>query len=318
MSLITANLSQLNHRAARILTDAADNPLLRIHKTESAGVPVIDFGLATPGGLEAGLTLARICLSGLAEVSLTSSAGSLPLPNVTVRSDFPLEACLLSQYAGCRIQAGEYFAMGSGPMRAVQRREDLIREFTETEDGSVAVGVLETSKLPPAAAIEVLQRDLPPSCRLMLAVAPTASQAGTLQVVARSLETALHKLHSLHFPLHTIVSGMGSAPLPPVAKNDLKAIGRTNDAILYGGQVNLWVRTEDELLAEISPKVPSSSSSSCGQTFLDLFKAANYDFYAMDAALFSPAVVVFHNLLSGRSFQCGEFHPQLLRESFGI
>lgn len=319
MSLIAAALGHLNQRAAGILNAAADNPLLRVQKTETAGVPVIDFGVAAPGGLEAGLTLARICLSGLADVSLTPSvAGSLPLPTVTVRSDFPLEACLLSQYAGCRIQADDYFAMGSGPMRAVQRREDLIREFTETEDGSVAVGVLETGKLPHAAAIEVLRRDLPADCRLLLAAAPTASQAGTLQVVARSLETALHKLHSLHFPLHTIVSGMGAAPLPPVAKNDLKAIGRTNDAILYGGQVNLWVRTEDELLAEIGPKVPSCSSSSYGQTFLDLFKAANYDFYAMDAALFSPAVVVFHNLSSGRSFRCGQFHPQLLSESFGI
>jgi methenyltetrahydromethanopterin cyclohydrolase len=318
MSLITAALSQLNQRAASILNAAADNSLLRVQKTESAGVPVIDFGLAAPGGLEAGLTLARICLSGLADVSLTPATGSLPLPTVTVRSDFPLEACLLSQYAGCRIQAGDYFAMGSGPMRAVQRREDLICEFTETEDGSVAVGVLETGKLPPAAAIEVLQRDLPSNCQLLLAAAPTASQAGTLQVVARSLETALHKLHALHFPLHTIVSGIGAAPLPPVAKNDLKAIGRTNDAILYGGQVNLWVRTEDDLLAEIGPKVPSCSSSSYGQTFLDLFKAANYDFYAMDAALFSPAVVVFHNLVSGRSFRCGQFHQQLLSESFGI
>jgi methenyltetrahydromethanopterin cyclohydrolase len=38
----------------------------------------------------------------------------------------------------------------------------------------------------------------------------------------------------------------------------------------------------------------------------------------MDAALFSPAVVVFHNVRTGRSFQFGQHVPQLLRESFGI
>jgi methenyltetrahydromethanopterin cyclohydrolase len=169
--------------------------------------------------------------------------------------------------------------------------------------------------LPPSAAIAALRESLPSGCRLYLAAARTASQAGTLQVVARSLETALHKLHSLKFPLDAIISGLGTAPLPPVAKNDLAAIGRTNDAILYGGTVNLWVRCDDELLADIGPRVPSCSSSSFGQTFLSLFKAANYDFYALDAALFSPAVVVFHNLSSGRSFRFGSLNPDVLAAS---
>ena len=319
MTLLTPALTQLNHRAARLLDLASANPLLRIRREETAGATVVDFGVAAEGGLEAGLELARICLSGLAEVTLTPASKELqlPLPLVAVRTDFPLEACLLSQYAGCRIQTGDYFAMGSGPLRAVLRREELIEEFTASEDGTVAVGVLETSALPPAAAIASLREGLLPDCRLLLAAARTASQAGTLQVVARSLETALHKLHSLKFPLQTIVSGMGTAPLPPVAKNDLAAIGRTNDAILYGGTVNLWVRCDDALLAEIGPRVPSCSSSSFGQTFLSLFKAANYDFYAMDAALFSPAVVVFHNLRSGRSFRFGSLNPTVLAASCG-
>ncbi|MEY3457634.1 MAG: Methenyltetrahydromethanopterin cyclohydrolase [Planctomycetota bacterium] len=318
MQPITSPLSQLNQRAAQLLQSAADNPLLRVTRTMTGDVPIVDFGVHALGGLEAGLALARICLSGLADVSLTPAASELPLPAVSVRTDFPLEACLLSQYAGCRLAAKDYFAMGSGPMRAVIRKEDLFQEFSETEDGSVAVGVLETGSLPPDEAVSQLKKGLPANCQLLLAAAPTASQAGTLQVVARSLETALHKLHSLQFPLQTIISGTGTAPLPPVAKDDLKAIGRTNDAILYGGQVNLWVRCPDDLLTDIGPKVPSCSSASFGRTFLDLFKAAQYDFYAMDAALFSPAVVVFHNLQTGRSFRFGQFHPGLLSESFAI
>jgi methenyltetrahydromethanopterin cyclohydrolase len=319
MTLLNPSLTHLNQRAASLLESASLDPLLRIRREETPTATLVDFGVSAEGGLEAGLALARICLSGLADISLSPPIGeqALPLPAVTVRTDFPLEACLLSQYAGCRLQTGDYFAMGSGPLRAVLRKEELIHEFSPTEDGSVAVGVLETGTLPPTAAIETLREGLPAGCRLLLAAARTASQAGTLQVVARSLETALHKLHSLNFPLQAIVSGMGTAPLPPVAKNDLAAIGRTNDAILYGGIVNLWVRCEDDLLRDIGPRVPSCSSSSFGQTFLSLFKAANYDFYAMDAALFSPAVVVFHNLRSGRSFRFGNLNPAVLAESCG-
>lgn len=235
-----------------------------------------------------------------------------------VRTDHPAAACLISQYAGWKIAADDFFAMGSGPMRAVARKEEIFEHLPQTEDGQLAVGVLESGSLPTPSAMDLIRASLPAECQLTLAVARTASQAGNIQIVARSIETALHKLHELHFPLEQIVSGTGIAPLPPVAKNDLQGIGRTNDAILYGATVNLWVRCSDDAIEAIGEKVPSNSSASHGQTFLSLFKAANHDFYAMDAALFSPAVVVFHNLQTGRSFRYGTLLPELLRDSFGM
>ncbi len=314
------SIRQLNQRSSHLTALAgtrADSLRIASHRTEL--LTVLDFGVKTEGGLEAGLLLARICLSGMADVSLVPRDSELPnVPQVFVRTDHPVAACLMSQYAGWKIGTDDYFAMGSGPMRAVARKEELFEHLPDTEDGEMAVGVLESGSLPTESAIAAIRKSLPESCRLTLAVAPTASQAGTVQVVARSVETALHKLHELKFPLSAIISGTGVAPLPPVAKNDLKAIGRTNDAILYGATVNLWVRCEDELIIAIGPHVPSSSSAAHGQTFHSLFKAANHDFYAMDAALFSPAVVILHNLQSGRSFSFGHRMPELLRESFGI
>jgi len=313
----------LNSRAAGLLQTASSRAaVLRVSTAETAGAEVLDFGVSAEGGLEAGLLLARICLADLADVRLIPAAGALPLPQVWVQTDHPVAACLCSQYAGWKIQVDDYFAMGSGPMRALARTEELFTELPETEGGAAgfaaAVGVLEAGQMPNAAAIDSIRSQLPEDSRLHLAVARTASQAGNIQVVARSVETALHKLHSLHFPLDVLISGTGSAPLPPVAKHDLQGIGRTNDAILYGATVNLWVRCEDDLITATGPRVPSGSSAAHGQTFLSLFKAANHDFYAMDAALFSPAVVVFHNVRTGRSFQFGQHVPQLLRESFGI
>ncbi len=208
----------------------------------AVGTRLIDCGAGAPGGLQAGLRLAEICLAGLGCVSLAPPAALGPWPLVSIVTDHPLAACMRSQYAGWQIAAGKYFAMGSGPMRAAAGKEALFDAIGGRESPAVAVGVLEARAFPPAE----LQAQLAAQCRvapdqLTLLMAPTASLAGTVQVIARSVETALHKLHELGFPLDRVRSGMGSAPLAPVAASDLAAIGRTNDAILYGGEVTLWV-----------------------------------------------------------------------------
>jgi methenyltetrahydromethanopterin cyclohydrolase len=186
------------------------------------------------------------------------------------------------------------------------------------EQPRCAVGVLEGRKHPTEEVIAWLVAKLPTSVeKITLLVAPASSMAGTIQVVARSLETALHKLHELKFDLSRIVSGYGVAPLPPVAAEETKAIGWTNDAILYGGQVHLWVRADDEMLASIGPKVPSNACPDHGAPFADLFARCGGDFYKIDPALFSPAEVVFHNLKTGRTHAFGKREPEVLRKSFG-
>jgi methenyltetrahydromethanopterin cyclohydrolase len=137
-----------------------------------------------------------------------------------------------------------------------------------------------------------------------------------MQVVARSLETALHKLHELKFDLNQVVSGFGSAPLPPVAKDELGAIGRTNDAILYGGRVTIWVQAEDDQLTEVGPKVPACASEDYGAPFATIFERCNMDFYKIDPMLFSPAEIVLSNLKTGRSFAFGRVRADVLYQSF--
>jgi methenyltetrahydromethanopterin cyclohydrolase len=291
----------------------------RIGVQTVAGARVIDAGVQSPGGLQAGLALARICVSGRAEVSLDARDRSMNLPIVQVFSDDPVRACLASQYAGWQISVGKFFAMGSGPMRAHYGKEELFDHIPGRETAPTAVGVLEGRKLPSDEVVGWLSEKLQlPAEKLTLVIAPTASLAGTLQVVARSLETALHKLHELKFDVNQIVSGFGTAPLPPPAKDDLAGIGRTNDAILYGGVVHLWVRCDDAMLAEIGPKVPASASSDYGQPFGEIFARAGHDFYKLDPMLFAPAVVTFHNLTSGRSFVFGRLDTEVMRRSFGI
>jgi methenyltetrahydromethanopterin cyclohydrolase len=207
--------------------------------------------------------------------------------------------------------------MGSGPMRAAFGQEALFDAIPGREQPPVAVGVLETRKLPDDAVIDhISQRLKLPPAQLTLLAAPASSLAGTIQVVARSLETALHKLHELHFNLSQVVSGYGCAPLPPVAADEMQAIGWTNDAILYGGRVVIWVRSDDSQLADLGPRVPSSASPDHGAPFATIFERSNRDFYKIDPLLFSPAQIVFHNLATGRCHTFGRTEPEVLRRSF--
>ncbi len=310
-------LNDRAHRLADRLAAAAD--ILRIAVSQDpGGARLLDCGVQAVGGLSAGLGMARVCLADLADVTLLPPAlPDLPCPMVQVVTDCPVLACMASQYAGWQVSVGKFFAMGSGPMRAAYGKEDLFDHIPGRERPNAAVGVLESRKLPPPEATAHLAEklQLPPD-RLTLLVAPTASIAGTVQVVARALETALHKLHELKFDLTQVVSGVGLAPLPPVAADDLAGIGRTNDAVLYGGRVALWVRADDEQLAAVGPRVPSSASADHGEPFADIFQRYNRDFYKIDPMLFSPAEVVFHNLRSGRSHAFGRLEPAVLRRSF--
>jgi methenyltetrahydromethanopterin cyclohydrolase len=312
MDLNARSLTQVE----QLLTRAEDRRVA-VHAVEGGG-RVIDCGIGVRGGLLAGLDLARICLADLAQVSLVAGeAGGQPCPIVQVATDHPVRACLASQYAGWRLCEGKFFAMGSGPMRAAAGEEAIFEKIGGRETAMAVVGVLEGRKMPPAEIVAQVAA----ACRVSreyvtLLIAPTASLAGGVQVVARSVETALHKLSELGFDLARIVSAQGSAPLPPVAQDDLAAIGRTNDAVLYGAQVVLWVTGDDDSLLEIGHQVPSASSDDYGEPFAAIFARYNHDFYAVDPQLFSPAQVVFQNVETGRSLVFGQVAPGVLARSF--
>jgi methenyltetrahydromethanopterin cyclohydrolase len=311
------SLNERAHRRVEALLARAEECKVAAHPIEHGG-RFVDCGIEVRGGLVAGLELARVCLADLADVALLpGEVGGRACPVVQVATDHPVRACLASQYAGWAISEGKFFAMGSGPMRAAYGHEPIFEKIGGGEQAEVVVGVLEGRK-PPTSAVMVKIASacrVPPSAVTLL-VAPTASLAGTLQVVARSVETALHKLAELGFDLGRIESAQGSAPLPPVAKNDLAAIGRTNDAILYGARVILSVTGDDASLAEIGPRVPSSGSRDYGEPFAAIFARYNHDFYAVDPHLFSPAEVVFQNLETGQSQRFGQINPDVLSRSF--
>jgi methenyltetrahydromethanopterin cyclohydrolase len=310
----------INRRALWVveaLLAHADERRVAVHPVDGGG-RYVDCGIDARGGLLAGVDLARVCLGDLAQVAMVpGEVGTRASPLIQVVTDHPVHACLASQYAGWGLKDGKFFALGSGPMRAVAGSEAIFDVIGFRESADAVVGVLESRKPPTSAIIAQIAE----ACRVepaevTLLVAPTASLAGGVQIVARSLETALHKLTELKFELSRIVSGYGMAPVPPVAVNDLAAIGRTNDAVLYGARVVLAVTGDDASLEAIGPQVPSLASHDYGEPFATIFARYNHDFYAVDPHLFSPAEVVFQNVETGKVHAFGHVSHDVLSRSF--
>ncbi len=310
----------VNERAAEILRRMASQAEVlgvAVHHL-SNGATVIDAGIKVPGSLAAGKLFAEACLGGLGEVGFTRLSfsgieGGLWLPGVSVRVEHPAIACMAAQYAGWAVKRGKFFAMGSGPARALYAGEELFERLSYRDQAQVAVLLLEGRKLPNEEVVAyVAGKCGVDESQVLLAIAPTASLVGSVQVAARVVETGLHKLIELGFDVEQVVAGFGTCPLAPVAADDLRAIGLTNDAVLYGGQAYYAVQTSDEELEAIIEQVPSSASRDYGTPFYELFQRYG-DFYQIDPLLFSPAEVTFNNIATGRTFHAGGVNVELLR-----
>ena len=322
---MSASTTSVNRRATalveRMVADAAE---LRVGISRGElGERIIDAGSRQPGGIAAGLRLAEICMGGLGSVTIVPDTSVARWPwTVVTRSSHPVIACLASQYAGWRLSYGEgpdaFVALGSGPARALAHKDPIFETIGYRDAADTAVLVIEGEKPPPAALVAKVADDCGIQAdRLTIVYAPTRSLAGSVQIVARSLEVAMHKAAELTFPIERIVDGMGAAPLCPPHPDQVVAMGRTNDAIIYAGQVHLFVTGPANDARTLAEQLPSEKSRDYGRPFADIFKAVRGDFYAIDPMLFSPAEVIVTAIETGESFRAGRINSEMLDASFG-
>jgi methenyltetrahydromethanopterin cyclohydrolase len=310
----------MNERAAALVDGlAADAEGLgivvgRLH----SGARLVDCGARARGGLAAGLGFAAACMGGLGRIDVVPvPVGERTWPGVGVAVAQPAAACLAAQYAGWKLEHEKFFAMASGPGRALARAEDLFEELAWEERSEQAVLCLETRQVPPIEIVDkVARRCGVEASAVTFLIAPTASVCGSVQISARVVETALHKLHELGVDPARVRHGWGCCPIAPVAADDPAAIGRTNDAVLYGGTVHLWIEGSDEEVADLAQRLPSAASDAFGTPFGELLAAANWNFYDIDPMLFSPAAVTLTSTESGRAHHGGGLAPDVLERSF--
>lgn len=311
----------VNELALEIFEDLVDYPEefnVAFHQLDN-GARIIDCGVSTRGGYLAGKRFTEICMGGLGEVNFKmGQINKIPLPFIEVNTDFPSISCLGAQKAGWTVKAGNFFAMGSGPARALSLMPKHTYEVIEYEDDSdFAVIALESDTLPNGEVMQYIADKCNVEVENVSAVvAPTASQVGSIQVAGRCVETAIYKLNELGFDTKKIISAIGTAPLPPVKKDSTQAMGCTNDATIYHGQIYLTMKAPE--ITDYLEKIPSNKSSSYGRPFYDTFKAANFDFYQIDTALFSPAEVIINELTEGVVYHVGAVNPEVTLLSFGL
>ena len=282
------------------------------------GATYIDAGIDCVGGLEAGRIIGEVCMGGLGSVTLYHATAVTNWPlSLHVHTSHPVLACLASQYAGWSLSHEKFHALGSGPGRAMALKEPLFEELGYQDECDTATFVLEVDQLPP---LELINK-IADTCNLVPAAlnfifTPTSSLAGAMQVVSRVLEVAMHKTHELGFPLNNVLDGSASAPFSPPIPDFVQAMGRTNDAILFAGRVQLFVKGDDAAAEKLARELPSGASRDYGKPFAQVFKDYEFDFFKIDPMLFSPASVMVTAVESGKTFRGGKLDPDLLEKSF--
>jgi len=319
---ISANWTSVNAICNPLVDKlVADAQALQLEvSTLSNGTRIIDAGINCNGGLEAGRLIGEICMGGLGTVTLGTNSGFDNWPwSVNVHAKTPVLSCLGSQYAGWSLSHEKFFALGSGPGRALAGKEEVLKEFGYKDEATKTCIVLEVDKFPPLEVAEKVANNCGIKAEdLTFILTPTSSLAGVMQIAIRVLEVAMHKAHALHFPMDKIIDGFGTTPVAPPGGDFITGMGRTNDAILFGGMVHLFVDATDEQAQDLAEKLPSNTSSDYGRPFGEVFKDYDYDFFKVDPMLFSPAKVIVTNANTGKSFTAGELNKDLLTTSFGL
>jgi len=311
--LAAALASEMASRAQELGVD--------VHKI--AGATVIDAGVKALGSFEAGIYVSEITMGGLASISISSTLfEDLLLPAVSVSTDYPVEACMASQFAGWRVKVGDFFANGSGPARVLARKpKKLFEELGYVEESDEAVLALETDRLPTEDVVKHLSSEtkVKPE-NLYLVVFATNSIVGVVQTAARIVETGIHKMHTLGFDIKRIRYGYGVAPVAPLHPNMLVTMGLANDLLLYGGSTFYVVDFDDDSkLREVVEKTPSSSSKDYGILLGRKVPEIGIEFlYKVDPGIFAPALVVVNNLRTGTTIRAGRISKEMILRALGL
>ncbi|MBC7100033.1 MAG: methenyltetrahydromethanopterin cyclohydrolase [Methanobacteriales archaeon] len=317
----------VNLRAKKIVDEMiskADDLKIKIQRLDN-GSTVLDCGVNVEGSIKAGELYTKVCLGGLASVGISIPADlskRLALPSVKVKTDFPAISTLGSQKAGWAVNVGDFFALGSGPARALSKKpSETYEEIDYEDDAEIAIIALESDKLPDEDVTENIAEECGVSTENVYAlVAPTASIVGSIQISGRVVENGTYKmLEALDFDVKKVKYAAGIAPIAPVDPDGLKAMGKTNDAVLFGGRTYYYIQSEDgDDLKSLAENLPSSASKDYGRPFYEIFKEADYDFYKIDKGMFAPAEVFINDLRTGEVFRAGFVNEELLIKSFNL
>ncbi|EMA04998.1 methenyltetrahydromethanopterin cyclohydrolase [Haloferax denitrificans] len=310
-------MDSINRMAIELVDEALDFAgELGIEGYElDSGATVIDFGVDADGGVEAGMLLAEIQTAGLATVQTRmGEVAGTPRPHVELSTDRPALALLCSQKAGWELTFDGFDGLGSGPARALVGEEEEFHHLGYYDEFDLTVLAVESIDLPTDEVAEHVAETtgLEPSA-VFLPTYATGSLVGSVTGAARAAELAVFNLFEAGYDPTNVLSINGSAPLAPVSYDESVAMGRTNDAVAYGGRVHVTV-SED---FDDFDRAISTAGADYGVPFERLFEDADWDFGEVDPDVFGPAQVTV-DVVDGPTYTLGETDEDVLAESFGL
>lgn len=310
-------MESLNRMALELVDEALDfTDELAIDSFElDGGGTVLDFGVDTLGGYEAGMLLTEIQTGGLATVQTESGeVDGAPIPYAKLHTDHPAMALLCSQKAGWEVSTESFEGLGSGPARALVAEEDEFRRIGYADAFEFATLAIECDEFPDDSVVELVAEmcEVDPGS-VFLPAFRTHSITGSVALSARAGELAAFRLAELGYDPLDIYTVHASAPIAPVAGDYETAVGRTNDALAYGGHAHLTVDSDFDRFDEL----PSAAADEFGRPFEEIFEDADWDFYGVPTEVFAPAKVTV-DVVGGPTHVLGETDETLLAESFGL
>ena len=205
----------------------------------------------------------------------------------------------------------------SGPVRAIVKEDKFAKPFSYQDKSEKVVVVLQDKALPS----EELTAYIAKKCKvepenIFILVAPTGSLVGLVNVISRTLETSLWRLHELGFDVNNVISAWGKAPLPPISKDEYTAMIRANTYIYYGGTAGFVVNCKDEDIERIIEDITLSpkTTKQYGIPFSKLLEEAGGNIFNMTEFCHNVTKVNFYNSFTGNTFVYGKNDQKMLLE----
>ncbi|MHA1505534.1 MAG: methenyltetrahydromethanopterin cyclohydrolase [Candidatus Heimdallarchaeota archaeon] len=266
---------------------------------------IIDCGIDAKGSVAAGLLFIKISLGGLASVNLDYpvTENEHTMIAVSVETSYPVLSTLGCQAASWNVNKDEFFGMVCGPGRALAQKP------------STAILCIESDKLPTPKVIDYLAEKCNVEKKnLKILMIKTNCLVEYLQMAARAIEIGVFRLvEQLGFSKEKVQHAIGSGLVPPLSDDANISNDRVNNALIYGTRLYLVVKsTPEDNLEELIEKIPSNSSSSYVEKFLELFEAAGKDFGKMDLSILAPSEVIINDIRTGKLYQKGKVDANYL------
>lgn len=285
----------------------------------SNGTTVIDMGQKVKGSWLAAKYYSEITMGGLSEVSYeTFELDGYLFPAVCVKSSHPMLAGWVSQKHADPLPGAERQPILAGPAKALLNPPDASIAYAGYHDDSdVAVAPFQTSEpitVDTANWVAGVCHVDPKN--LYILVAPSNSLVCAVQISARPIDNIMHRLHAEGFDIHNVSYASCKTPIAPLVADELTAMGRINDCMLYGGQVLVYLEGDDRQIEKMLPNLPTKASTEYGKTFKQIFVEHDCNFHIIDLRIFSVALIQINNMVSGNCYSSGQLDMDMLRKSF--